>query len=247
MPCLICGASKTIRAHLIPRAFATEVASTHGEKHALIHAASKNYETSATGRYDPDILCASCDWLLGKHEGYVFNLLKQVRAEKTTAGSYIGVNPLEGDTVVKFAAGLCWKYSVTQRSFGRIDIGPYSPILADVAFERSSIPPSIDVLATQLQSGSAESYFYRTPMPDRTEGVNVVRFSVGSFVFFLKIDRRPNPRLFPAECWFRGRSSGWFGVAPAHMFEEWRLHAQAATAPGVSGYFQRMRSRTQSG
>jgi hypothetical protein len=241
MVCLICGEPKTIRAHLIPSSFAQEVSSAKGQKQLIVQQSSRRIKKTNTGLYDTDILCASCDGLLGGHEGYVFDYLKKARNYLATPNTLLKVNSIDGDRFVKFGAGLCWKYCVTKSDFGRIDIGPYTNVLANVAFERFPIPPSVDIAMFQLQAGDTEAYFYRAPLPDRVDSLNAVRFSVGGFVFFLKIDRRRNPSAPPPECWLRGRTSGAFVVVEANMFEEWRQYKDIATHSSVRSYFDRMR------
>jgi hypothetical protein len=244
MACLVCGEEKTIDAHLIPRAFAVEIQASPGEKHVLTHPQSSGFRTTNTGRYDPKILCGKCDGILGRHEGYAFNLLQKARAQNVPPGRFLAVDPLDGDTLVRLAAGIAWKYAVTRPEFGRISVGPYYlSVLAEVSFELKSVPPSVDVSAFQLQAGDSEAYFYRMPLLDRKEGVNLVRFSVGGFVFFLKVDRRSNPSFPPAECWLRGKKAGAFIVAPAHAFEEWTLHAQSYMTSGATKFFTEMRKR----
>lgn len=248
MPCLICRTDKTINAHLVPRAFALEVTSQKGEKHVVaLNDDSRNFQSTNTGVYDGHILCGACDGVLGHYENYVFTSLKQFRAELVPSGTMLRVGGLNGDMFVRFAAGICWKYSVTRLENGRISIGPYIAALADVAFTCNRIPESVDVMAIQLQFGDRQSYFYRTPMPDRQGGVNVVRFSVGGFVFFLKIDKRPKTSLFSDECWLKGKTTGAFPVAPAEQFEEWQIHSQLRSATRLRSYFDRMleRPRTQ--
>jgi hypothetical protein len=243
MTCLICGNENTIAAHLIPRAFAMEVHASPGEQHVLTHPNEKGFRVTNTGIYDYNILCGKCDNLLGKNEGYAFDLLKKVRAQLSPPGILLSVKPLDGDALVRFGAGVAWKYAVTRPEFGRISIGPYRQILADVAFERAAIPSSVDIAAIQLQAGDAEAYFYRAPLLDRKEGVNVVRFSVGGFVFFLKIDKRASPSIPSPECWLRGKEEGCFAVAPAHLFEEWTLHAQSYSSSGATSFFREMVKR----
>jgi hypothetical protein len=211
-----------------------------GEKHAIARAGAERFHTTNTGVYDSDILCGHCDGQLGRHENYVFNCLKQVREQLAPPGTLLRAVGVDGDIFVKFAAGICWKYCVTQPQYGRISIGPYVNILADAAFERAALPETLDVTAVQLQAGDEEAYFYRTPMPDRKSGVNVVRFSVGGFVFFLKTDKRPNPTFPPAECWLKAKTDASFAVAAAEMFEEWKLHAAIRGQSSIRSYFDRM-------
>lgn len=243
MSCKYCGSHTTIRAHLIPRAFAEEVKTDPGEKHLLIHAGDGTYQSSNTGTYDPDLLCAKCDGLLGQNEGYVFNLLKDARTAMAPARSLLRMVPVAADRVIRFAAGLSWKYGVTQFDDVRVPIGPYTNLLKTVAFGQDLIPPTVDAMAMQIFTGDDQTYFYRTPFPDRVAGVNVIRFSVGGFVFLLKLDKRPNPYSELERCWLRNRNEATFWVAPAELVTEWTKHYELRQQRNVRSYFERMISR----
>lgn len=242
MPCLICGEPNTIEAHLIPKAFVAEVKTERGEQHLILHKGEQRPRVSNTGVYDRGILCGPCDSILGGHEDYALELLRDMRKAKAPPGGIIGVSPIDGERMVRFAAGIAWKYAVTTQP-GRIDIGPYVDVLADVAFRAVSIPASIDVALLRIVELDGDVYFYRTPMPDRQDGVNVVRFTVGSFIIFLKIDRRPNGSTLPAECWLRGRTEGAFIIGPAELTEEGRMHRQLSSSLPSRRFFTEMRAR----
>lgn len=242
MPCLSCGAPKTIEAHLIPKSFVSEVKVDPGEQHVILHGGGTRPIKSHTGVYDRNILCGACDSLLGGHEGYAVELLRKARRQNAPPGGIITVEPIDGDRMVRFAAGIAWKYAVTSQP-GRIDIGPYVDALGDVAVRDAPIPPSIDVAILRIVELDGDVYFYRTPMPDRKEGNNVVRFTVGSFLFFLKIDQRRNGSTLPAECWLRGRTKGAFVVGPAELTEEGRLHRSLAGSAPSKSFFREMRVR----
>ncbi len=103
MACLNCGEERMIQAHLIPKAFVMEVKRDRGEQHLIIHKGIERLTVSNTGLFDRAILCGACDGMLGSHEGYVFKLLKRLRELKAPLGSIFTVDPLEGDTVVRFS------------------------------------------------------------------------------------------------------------------------------------------------
>lgn len=243
MSCLSCGAPKTIDAHLIPKAFVAEVKSFSGEQHLILHAGRDRPVVSNTGVYDRDILCGACDSLLGAHEGYVIEALRRFRVMGASPGQIVSVDPIDGDRVVRFAAGIAWKYANTRREYGRIQVGPYADRLRDVALKNLAIPASIDVAMVRLVELDGDVYFYRAPVPDRKEGANMVRFTVGSFLFFLKVDQRPNGSVLPAECWLRGRTRGAFLAAPADMFEEGRMHRSLGSSAPARRFFGEMRAR----
>jgi hypothetical protein len=242
MPCLNCGALKTIDAHLIPKSFVSEVKADAGEQHLIVHVGKDRPTKSHTGVYDRGILCGDCDSLLGDQERYSVELLRQARMVAAPSRGVVTIEPIDGDRMVRFAAGIAWKYAVTTQP-GRINVGPYVDRLRDVSLRNAPIPPSLDVAMLRILELDGDVYFYRTPMPDRKEGINVVRFSVGSFLFFLKIDKRSNGSMLPSDCWLRGRRKGAFVVMPAELTEEGRMHRSLASSGPSGRFFREMRAR----
>ncbi|MEP3420104.1 MAG: hypothetical protein ABJN35_00055 [Erythrobacter sp.] len=242
MACLNCNDPRTIKAHLIPKAFVQEVKSSPGEQMMLVHEKTKA-EVSNTGRYDPHLLCGGCDSHLGSHEGYVLELIRKLRKIPVQLNSFMPIDQVKGDLVVRFAAGIVWKFANTREEWGRIDIGPYVNILRDAALRNRPLPQSLDVVMIRLFEPGAGAYFYRNPLPDRLDQMNAVRFSVGGFLFFLKIDRRLNQSALPAECWLKGRSSGKLMVAPLRRFEEGKLYLQLRGSQPARGFFDNMKAR----
>lgn len=243
MACRHCGSSKTIKAHLIPEAFVMEVKAERGEQHLILHSGTVKPMVSNTGVYDPDLLCGPCDGILGRYEGYAFNLFRRLRAIKADLGAIAEMGAIDGDMLLRFAAGIAWKYTATQPKFGQIDIGPYASVLHDVSLGNSLIPSTLDIAVIRLVELDGDVYFYRAPMPARHGGINSVRFSVGSFVIYLKTDKRPNDKILPPECWLKGRRDGKFLVADASFFTEGKLHRKLATRPPVRQFFGAMTAR----
>ena len=95
----------------------------------------------------------------------------------------------------------------------------------------------------RLVEFDGDVYFYRAPVPARHGGINSVRFSVGSFVIYLKTDQRPNDRVLPPECWLKGRINGKFLIADAGYFTEGKLHRKLAMGTPVRTFFGRMMAR----
>ena len=133
-----------------------------------------------------------------------------------------------------------WKYCVTKPSLGRIGIGPYADILKKAAFDDGDLPVALDATAFRLFTGNDEVYFYREPLPDRIDGVNAVRFSVGGFVIFLKIDQRPCPPNPPPSFWLRGKTAADFLVLPASHFEEWTKFQETGRNWKLRTYLERL-------
>ncbi len=244
MPCLHCGEPKTIEAHLIPKAFVMEVKVDRGEQHLLLHKRTPHPKVSHTGVYDSNILCGDCDNILGRYESYARDLFRKIRTQSFSAGKVISMEGVDGDMLVRFASGIAWKYAVTIPSRGRIDIGPYKDILRMVALSGGQIPNAIDVTIARIIELDGDVYYYRTPIPDRKEGVNVVRFCLGGHLILLKIDKRPPGNWLPEDCWLRGRKKGAFVTLPAEYVEEAIVHSELANRPPVRQFFAKMRERS---
>lgn len=214
-----------------------------GEQTLIVHPKQNTPSVSNTGAYDTDLLCALCDGILGRHEGYAYSVLQRLRSIQAAPDSIADIGDVNGDLLLRFAAGVAWKYTATQDRFGRIDIGPYSSVLEDVAFSNGPIPSTLDIALIRLVELDGDVYFYRAPVPARQGNINFVRFSVGSFVVFLKIDKRPHDQALPFECWLKGRTNGKFLIADASLFEEGKLHRELANRKPVQRFFTNMIAR----
>ena len=220
-----------------------EVKLNSGEKHLIAHPKAEKFSKSNTGVYDPDILCSNCDAILGEYENYVYQKLKECRKLESSSGQHIGTNGIDGDKIIRFAAGIAWKYSVTSEERGRIQLGPYQALLHKIIFEKESIPPSVDLAIFRLYELDGDVYFYRTPLCDKNDGRNIIRFSVGGFIFFLKLDKRENSKTLPADYWIRGKENFAIFIADAQLFEEGRMHRELAMRHNVRGFFEKMRQK----
>lgn len=222
MSCLWCGAEPTIKAHLIPQAFAKEV--RDGDRdHALVRSDGQ-FRPTKNGLFDFHLLCAQCDGHLGNHERYAFQSLQRLRnATVTICNRTIEVDGLDTNQLLRFMAGLVWKYASTKRELGQLDIGSYRSILADIAFTNAPVPPSVDAFFIRAFTGSDEVYSYRAPLRQKIDGANFVRFSLGGCLFFLKIDKRPNPLNPPERHWLRSQDSFLVYTPPLAWTEEGRM------------------------
>jgi hypothetical protein len=240
MACLNCGADATVRAHLIPQTFVREVRGD-AKGHALTNSELSSFQPSQNGRYDDAILCAACDNILGKEEKYASETLAAIRRSALhIVGRAFMVDGIEGDRLLRFAAGIAWKYSVTKPQYGGIALGPYSLILRDLLFRDAHTGEAVDAFLMKLHSGDDIAYFYRAPSLERYEGLNFVRFAVGGFIVLLKLDRRRPVRL-PASAWLRGSSSILIPGMAFNEIEEGRkfLAARQGNAE-LDAYLQRV-------
>lgn len=238
MPCANCGSPRTIKAHLIPQAFIREVR-VEDKGHALTDRVIGEFQPSQNGRYDDAILCAECDNRLGADEKYAFETLKRIReAAPRIVGHPFSVQGVDGDRLLRFAMGIVWKYALTRPHYGRISIGPYADRLKGALFAAGD--PQIDAFMMKLHSGDDVSYFYRAPLTSRYQGVNFARFSVGGFVFLVKLDQRTAAQI-PAEGWLRGNRDVLIPALALDNLEEGRIFLGARKSnPRLDAYLEKV-------
>jgi hypothetical protein len=225
MPCLRCGKAPTIRAHLIPQAFAREV---RGDLFDHAFFVGDHLLRTKNGVADGSILCGDCDSRLGHNEGYAHGVLKEIR--KLTAPHHETsriIGPLDTDRFLRFCAGILWKFSITSKSELRIKLGKYSDELRDVAYSRNQIPKYLDAVLIRMaakcrENGSRDDvWFYRTPHPTRIDGLNLFSFSVAQFQVHVKIDRRPVPDG-DFGSWIKGKEKIDLCIFPMHKMPDGR-------------------------
>ena len=221
MPCQNCSASKTIKAHLIPQAFAREVRGAN-KSLALTNRDLSSFQPSQNGRFDDQILCRECDNLLGKEEKYAFETLSRVRSATAHAATHQLINGLDGTRLFRFAAGVAWKFALTKEHYGRIEIGPYKEALRRIIFHKQNAAPHVDAFMMRIHDGTDSARFFRAPSPERYNSVNFIRLCVGGFVFLIKIDKRPVNSL-PNQSWLRANNEVLVPSMPANQLAEARL------------------------
>jgi hypothetical protein len=193
--CKKCNAEKTIKAHLVPRVFCTQVQT--GKSHAVLVTKNGNFKTSQSGIWDNEILCAKCDGVLGEYENYMYKVSSSIRSGGSDVpGKCKIVEGVDTANVLKFCAGILYKYSLTSKQNGQIQLDRYQDVLKDFIFvENAETPLELDAFVFRplryLQDDGV--FAYRAPLPDRKYGVNIYRMMMGGLVFFIKLDRRVLP------------------------------------------------------
>lgn len=239
MSCMICGRVPTIKSHLIPKTLAREV--QVGKAHAYARN-SDDFDHTQSGIYERNILCKDCDNELGKWENIAAKAFRQIREE--SKDDPLGEHKLKdvsGDEILRFIAGLLWKYSVASKDNGRIDLGPYQDLMKGLAFSLQQVPNSIDALVCRLRrhEGDDDVFAYRAPKPDRQEGVNGYRVLVGGMFIFVKTDKQ-TPRGGALErSAMRGKSDLPYVLLRAQDFEEYRLSAELAHEGRLSDFLDK--------
>lgn len=242
--CQNCGSTQLIKAHLIPKAFATEV--QVGKAHAAQITANGQFIPSQSGLWDNSILCAACDGQLGVHEHYAVEALRRVR--NATAKTPLGVcdvRDFDGDRFLRFCAGLLWKYAISAKTNPRPDLGPYLSTLQSIAFENASIPHAIDayIFRPRLHEHDETVAYYQAPYFDRAfykeVQVRMYRFAVGGCIVRLKVDKREAVSNANMVMGVRGHADITVVVSDARSFRDYQVANELARTPRLSQFLDR--------
>lgn len=223
MPCLRCGAQKTINAHLIARVFAREV--QIGKAHAAGIRPDGRFRLSQSGLYDSQILCGPCDGQLGKLDDYAARTFRHVR--RKASGQPPGVLELSGvnsTMLLRFYASVLWRYSIARPDLGRIDLGDHQDSVKCFAFAEIPTDPHIDAFLLRLKryTGDDGVFAYRAPMPDIKRDTKLFRIMVGGILAIVRVDERPLIDPAVAQLWLSAAPPVRVLIGPAQLFEEFR-------------------------
>ena len=229
MACIRCNEQKTIKAHLIPQVFCKEV--QVGKAHATGVREDGKFYVTQSGTFDKDILCAQCDGILGKLEEHAARVLKGIR--ENSIGLSIGAKIVQGvdnEKILRFCAGILWKYSITQEEYGKISLFGFQDEIQRIAYSEQDIPDWFDVAVFRLQTHSNDSgvFAYRAPLIDRKNRVRLYRFMLGGCLFFVKVHRKKMRDDPLTDLWLNGESTFKFCLFPAQKFEEFSISQELA-------------------
>lgn len=243
MPCRNCGSHELIKAHLIPRAFAVEV--KVGKSIAAGVKSSEAFTHSQSGIWDDQILCGRCDGVLGRYENYTLGLTKRIRAcPDTSPWQQHVLSGVDSEYVLKFCAGILYKFSLTTPPKGRIGLGRYQDVLRRFLFEPGvECPPEIDALIIRpLRFPSDDGVFaYRAPRDDRQHGLNCYRMMMGGVIFFVFLDSRGIALHSARDSFIKGESNTMiFTTVPAQAYEEFAIPARLVNQGRLSDFLDRV-------
>ena len=172
MPCLICGAGKTVRSHVIPKAFAHEI--KDGATHAV--AASRHHptvKTSPGGMFNNQLLCAEHEGMTAAPDKYAIEFVRRIAGawDGKRVETLLVANP-QPHLLRSFALLTIWR-EVHFSQVSGVTLGPYESPIRDFLF-RGAPPPPWPVFVQRTNfvlDGRAVDYNlhpYRIRFSDRT-------------------------------------------------------------------------------
>ena len=193
--CRNCGRAPTIRAHLIPRAFAQDIRDG-GPDLRVGSIDQTGYGLSKAGFFDDSILCACCDGKLGAFDSYAVTFCRTFEQNREMInGDMFRIAPVDTDRLVRFAVSVCWRYSISTRpEAANIQLGPFEDEFRQILYSgrRVSAEPALVIWANRTAFNMKRLAF--APTMHRQYGLRFCSIILSGLSFVLKIDHRPLPR-----------------------------------------------------
>ena len=201
MPCRVCGEPKTVSSHLMPRAFAMDA--RRGEKHLMVGTTdSAGYRITQGGHFDNDILCEKHERALEQLDDYGVDFVRSfpTRHEKREmeGRSFWVLRGIESDRLVRFAASVIWRWSVSsQPATSGIWLGAQTITFRRAVFEGANVggEPALGFYSMRSRELAPEtvSGMVLPPTAMRPFGIRHFGFGVGGLIFVVKADVRAVP------------------------------------------------------
>ncbi len=180
----------------MPRGFARDI--MKGHKHN-IQVSIENVRATQHGVYDPKILCAKCDGILGAFDDYAIETCRRFKAEHVIQHGMFSLSNVDGDKFTKFVLAVLWRASISTRvEFKKVALGPYESLAQKVLFGAAPLTDmcGFEVMLSRYTSRKIDvEGIYTLPAKIEGLGVNGWGFAVSGFRFIVKVDGRPWPEL----------------------------------------------------
>jgi hypothetical protein len=189
-PCVRCS-RPTIRAHLMPRAFTRLV--RDGDKHMeQFSAQGAHHSRVQSATYDDEILCRGCDGVLGDLDDRAVRFCRSVRSLNPVLGHYFIAPGADTAQLVRFAASIVWRASISSRP--EVAAFTLTPSISK-AFEGCSFGTSAPTEWPKVALARYESHVFKNvehfmmlPTPDHPMGHPFSCFSAGGFRWMVHLE-----------------------------------------------------------
>ena len=196
---LNCTNHSLIKAHIIPEGFGRFI---RGEAANIKMTPERGREAKPQlGEYDPEILCETCDNVLGLDDEYALDVCRRFETEHRNLGQNVFDLPdTDCERFCKFVLSVVWRASISHRpSFTSVDLGPYEERARDVLFGASPLSGlhAFEVLLQRYRSAYMDTtkwYFY--PVRQPFGELNAYGFGLAGFRIVAKLDNRPFAETF---------------------------------------------------
>lgn len=191
LPCRNCGARPTVRSHLMPLAFSHMV--LDGDKNMLLFQAKDAKRRAAQSAHiDHDILCSTCEQILGKLDQYAAEFCRRCKTLPQLVPMYFLAKNVDTDKLVRFAASIVYRYAISTRTEAvDVRLSPEQETL----FRAASFGASAPVLHPQLALMRCTSakirkveHYMMLPTLHEWGGATQYCFSAGGFRWAVQVE-----------------------------------------------------------
>lgn len=197
--CKLCGyQGPLVKAHIIPESFYVPLLEESKIPRLYSTAEDTFPKRSPVGIYDSEILCGVCDNRIGDWDNYAQKLLLTPLEDygsphELKSQEFFVIRDLEYRLLKLFFVSLLWRADQSGHDFfGEVDLGQSWCERAKemVLTGDPGDPEELGVTLVRHEHRLAEKTIYN-PEKVRSDGLNFYRFSLGSYVAMIKVDRRP--------------------------------------------------------
>jgi hypothetical protein len=203
VPCKVCGATPTIRAHIIPRALAKDCRGA--DKHLELIGSVRGVNQS--GIVDARILCASCDQRLGTYDKYAVEfcrLMKEVHVPDLPNLHLAIRRTADTSLLVRFAHAVIFRAALSERpGLGKMTFGEHEATVREALFTDSADAFSSlgQVIMIKYRNRNVDaSALSAYPYPAHYDDVSMINFCLGGFRFMVQVGENPSHLITRVTC-----------------------------------------------
>lgn len=136
MPCQVCGAALTVKAHLFPRALFHGMRGNHPKLYAG-SAAREGIQWPQSGYFDPSLLCDAHERALGPFDDYAVDFVRKFPGSRVRCLDQRWlVSGVNCDQLLLFGLSVLWRYSASRiQHADAVDIGRHEARVSSAVFQ----------------------------------------------------------------------------------------------------------------
>ncbi len=202
MTCKLCDEEKKlIEAHIVPRCVLSPLLSPAGPMIRLTNDPKVYPQSSHTGEYDKNILCAECDNSFSPYDDYAGELLLNGFEEKYSLQSNTNQRPpfymvpeYDYKKLKLFFLSVLWRMSISSRpAFNRVALGPFETQFQDLLKRKDPgdagtfpvfLYRYIDDIGSKIMLGAHR---------EKHMDLNVYNIGLPNYIAVIKVDTRSIP------------------------------------------------------
>lgn len=195
--CAVCGASPTVKSHIIPRALALDL--KRGEKHLVTgRLGQEGIRELQNGRWSYKILCEAHEKHLGSADKYGVEFVRAIMSRGEQSGDFTIQNS-QPYLLKKFILALIWRADTADKAEGLPSrLGPYDQLIRKCIFHEGDLDAPIYFLRPNLTADGNPLPIALEPTRVRMHHCNGWKLGFGNLDVIVKLDKKPWPKEWKA-------------------------------------------------